>query len=319
MAFVRADMVSEYFRRALPFCARVTPELPDELLGLFWLRLAFAGTKSASGEAAQAAQRAVEVCRRLHDPALLHEALSCAVLIGANRRDAPALQPLVDEAAALERADWPEAARSFLRWAQYRALRRAGREDEALQRALEQGQLSSARDPVFTLRLTGVNVVDCEIALGRLAEAESRARVTLRALAEASVDDSRVGAVHEGLALSLILQERIDEALPVAREAQRRLSADGDDLRLLEPLARVALRRGRPQEAVQILGHVDAEMDRRGLVRWPAAAARRHSLDAWLADALSAESLRALHAAGSRLSRAQAYAQVFHEGRGPGS
>ncbi|MFL6662599.1 MAG: ATP-binding protein [Rhizobacter sp.] len=311
MAFVRADLVNEYFTRLLPFRARLTHDLPPELLGLFWLRLAIAGTKSAGAEAAAAAQHAVEVYRRLADPLHLHEALSCAVLIGANRVDAPPLQPLVDEAAALEEADWPGPARSFLRWAQYRSLRRAGHEEQALHRALEQGELSALRDPVFTLRLTGVNVVDCEIALGRLADAEARARATLAALAEAGIDDSRIGAVHEGLALSLILQERIDEALPVAREAQRRLSADGDDLRLLEPLAWVAARRDRPEDAARLLGHVDAAMARLGLVRWPAAVARRTQLDALLAGALPAERLRALHTAGAGLTRRQAYALVL--------
>ncbi|MCW5633583.1 MAG: winged helix-turn-helix domain-containing protein [Rubrivivax sp.] len=311
MAFVRADQMNEYLRSLLKLRERVGDDVPRDVAGRFWLHLARAGVKSASASAAEAAGHAVVVNRDLGDAMLFYEALCCALLIGANRAEELPLRTWAAEAQALEQAEWPPALRSFFRWAHYRSLRRAGDDEAALRLALEQGELSARRDPVFTLRLTGVNVVDCEIALGRFAEAEARARAALQDLRAAGIDDGRTGGVYEGLALALVMQGLFDEALPVAREAQRRLAADGDDLRLLEPLAAIALHRGHPAVAVRVLGHVDAALAAQGLVRWPAAARRRAQTGSRVAAQLPAGDAEKLLGEGAALSRTQAYALAF--------
>jgi predicted ATPase/DNA-binding winged helix-turn-helix (wHTH) protein len=313
-AFQRADLVNEFGARARPLRTRLAPTMQPTLTASFWLRLASAGTKSTDADAQDAARRAVDAWRRLGDAPLLYEALACAVLIGACRADAPPLAPLIAEMLALEQADWPPAALSFGRWAEYRALRRAGDESGALRMAQDQVVLSSQRDPVFTLRIEGVNVVDCEIALGRPAEAEQRARRVLAQLAEAGLDDGRTGPVLEGLALALVQQGRFDEALPVARRARLGLLADGDDLRLLEPLAWAAAQGGRAGDAARVMGHVDAAHGWLGLLRWPAAAARRAALEASLLERLGPQECARQCRLGQSLSRDAAHALALGDG-----
>ncbi len=311
MAFVRADMVNEQARRLQPLQAMALQGVPEELSGPFWLRVAGAGAKFASAEAWRAAQLAVSIFRRQGDPHWLHEALACNVLIGAQRADAPDLRPLVDEALALEQEGWPPAGRSYLRWARYRWLRREGREADALACAVEQGELSALRDPVFTLRLTGVNVVDCELALGQAERAEALARKALAGLAAAGVTDRRAGPVYEALAGVLLLQGRVDEGLPMATEAQRRLAADRDDLRLLDPLAIAAAASGQSEVAASAMAHADAAWAGQGLIRWPTVAARRDALESALRAALPEERLEQVRRTGLSMTRAQAFAALF--------
>jgi predicted ATPase/DNA-binding winged helix-turn-helix (wHTH) protein len=318
VAFMRADIVNEYLDRVLPLRRHISDALPVDLVGLFWLKLAMAGAKGASAESAAAARHAVDVFRRIGDTGNLYQALACAVLIGANRDDCSPLQAMVDEAIALERPGFPPALRSYLRWARYRALRREGREEEALQCALEQVELSAQRDPVFTHRISGVNVVDCEIALGRFAQAEAHARTALDALAAAGVDDRRTGPVLEGLALALVLQDRPDEAVAVARRARPLLAADGDDLRLLETLALAVTLQARAETAARILGHVDDHFARRGWLRWPAASERRARLDTLIAEALPLDRLRALTDTGRAMGRSRLYELALAAGASGG-
>jgi tetratricopeptide (TPR) repeat protein len=307
IAFVRADMGNEYLQRALPVRSRVGAQTPLPLVALLWLNLARCGTKSSTADTLEAACHAVALYRRLGELPMLYEAIACAILIGANRAGAPPLQPWVEELRAVEQADWPPALLSFGRWALYRAMRRAGQDEQALQLACEQVQLSAQRDPIFTLRIEGVNVVDCEIALGRLEAAEQRARGVIGRLRAEGVGEGLLGPVHELLALTLILQGRHDEALPWARQAQPPLAADGDDLRLLEPLAWLVASQGRPEEAAMIAGHVETAHRRAGLQRWPAAQARWQELGEKLLERLGREGLAVQQRLGMSIGREAAY------------
>jgi hypothetical protein len=107
------------------------------------------------------------------------------------------------------------------------------------------------------------------------------------------------------------MQGRHDAALPVAREAERRLTIDNDDLRLLEPLALCAAGRGDCDAAARIAGHVDAALLQSGAARWAAVAERRSRLDALLAAALPPAELASRLAAGAMLSREQAFELAF--------
>jgi hypothetical protein len=107
------------------------------------------------------------------------------------------------------------------------------------------------------------------------------------------------------------MQGKHEAAMSAAREAQQRLSADNDDLRLLEPLALTAASRGDCDAAARIAGHVDAALRHSGAARWAAAAQCRSRLDALLAAALAPADLANRLSAGARLTREQAFELAF--------
>ncbi|MFN0183717.1 MAG: ATP-binding protein [Aquabacterium sp.] len=310
--FIRADRCNEFMALAGPLRDHWKPgEHPAEVSGRYWLFLAFAGTKSAGVEAEMAARQALAVYRGSDQSEALYEALACAVLIGAQRGGGRDLQALVDEALRLERPEWPPALRSFLRWAMYRWHRHDGRHEQALASASEQAELCAKRDPLFAMQVSGTNVVEAEISLGHPDRAQAHARAMLARLREAGIDDHRVGAIHEGLALALALSGRHAEALDAASDAYQRLAADGDDLRLLEPLALVVAAQGRAADAARIVGHVDAALVANGITRWPAASQRRDQLQAALMGPLTAAAFRAALDDGAAMARARVFELAF--------
>ena len=203
--------------------------------------------------------------------------------------------------------DWAPSALGNFQWAQHRWLLMQGRCEEALQCALKQAEHGRHRDTGFAEVVLGSNVAGCEIALGRLHDAEARARAALATLRARGIHTPMVGHVLEALSLTLALQGRHAEAIEAGRQAQGHLAQEGDDLRLLEPLALCAAGQQRFVDAARVAGHVDAAHARSGEVRWPAAAQRRAQLDAALAGALAAQDRARLLAEGARLSRDEAF------------
>jgi hypothetical protein len=133
----------------------------------------------------------------------------------------------------------------------------------------------------------------------------------LQALDALDIDENIVGHVMDSLVVALVLLDRCDEALPVARRAYRLLAREGDDLRLLEPLAGAACARGRWSVAARLIGHVDAAMAQSGETRWPAVAQRRAQLQAQLDHALPAIEQREQMRAGAAMARDAVFALAF--------
>jgi predicted ATPase/DNA-binding winged helix-turn-helix (wHTH) protein len=309
--FLTAALNAEYLQRVLPLCERVSTDTPTELAGRFWSRVAFAAGRSGDAAGLEAGRRAIAVWRALGDEGRLYDALTWTIAIGARNGQVGQTQVLIEEGERIERASWPAALRSSFRWAKHRWLQLQGRAAEALVCAREQAELLAQAGHWAMHVAWDANVADCEMSLGRLAEAHTHARAALQALDALDVDENIVGHVMDSMVVALVLLDRGDEALPVARRAYRLLAREGDDLRLLEPLARAAGARGRGSVAARLIGHVDAAMAQSGETRWPAVAQRRAQLQAQLDHALPAIEQRELMRAGAAMARDAVFALAF--------
>ncbi len=309
--FLTAALNAEYLQRVLPLRDRVSDAVPPATAALYLARVALASSRNAHPAGLQAALDAAAIYRRLGELGRLYDALTWAIAIGARHGQGQVLQPLVDEALALEDTAWPAAARSSLQWALHRWLLLQDRVHEALACAQAQARLLAQADTWITHVAWGANVADCEMALGRLARAETLSRDALQALDAQGVDENIVGHVMDALMVALTLQGRSAEAIAIGRRARRLLAREGDDLRLVDTLALNATTDGRFAAAAQLAGHVDAAMALSGEQRWPSGEARRAVLHARLAQALPADELQSHRAIGAALSRERAFLLAF--------
>jgi len=309
--FLAASLNAEYLDRVLPLRARLASAHDPAAAGLFWARIALASSRNAHPAGLEAALNAASIYRALGDTERLYDALTWAIAIGARQGPERPLQALVDEALALEQADWPPAARSSLQWAIHRWLQLQGLPRQALRCAEAQAELLAQDGSWITHVAWGANVADCELAMGNTQRAERLARAALDALEEQGVDENIVGHVMDVLMISLTLQGRQQEAVAVGRRARRLLDREGDDLRLLDTLAMNATSGARWVAAAQVAGHADAGVVQRGESRWPAGQARRAQLQARLVAALSPADLQACLKRGAGISRAQAFMLAF--------
>ena len=309
--FLAASLNAEYLDRVLPLRARLASAHDPAAAGLFWARIALASSRNAHPAGLEAALNAASIYRALGDAERLYDALTWAIAIGARQSPEQPLQALVDEALALEQADWPPAARSSLQWAIHRWLQLQGLPQQALRCAEAQAELLAQEGSWITHVAWGANVADCELAMGNTHRAERLARAALDALEEQGVDENIVGHVLDVLMIALTLQGRQQEAIAVGRRARRLLDREGDDLRLLDTLAMNATTGARWVAAAQVAGHADAGVVQRGESRWPAGQARRAQLQARLVAALSPADLQACLKRGAGISRAQAFMLAF--------
>jgi predicted ATPase/DNA-binding winged helix-turn-helix (wHTH) protein len=308
--FLAASLNAEYLQRVLPLRKRAGSGLLDAVAGLFWARIALACSRNAHPAGLDAGLRAAEIYRRMGDAGRLYDALTWCIAIGSRVAAAETVLPLVDEAAALEQADWPAAARSSFQWARHRWLQQQGRSEEALRCAHAQAELLSQGGQWAMHVAWGANVADCELSLGRVESAAARSTAALRELDALGIDENIVGHVMDTLMVALTLLGRAEEALRVGRRARRLLEREGDELRLLDTLALSAAMGGRWPDAARIAGHADAALAARGETRWPSAAQRRERLAQQLAAALG-PALQAQLSVGALLSLEAAFALAF--------
>jgi tetratricopeptide (TPR) repeat protein len=160
----------------------------------------------------------------------------------------------------------------------------------------------------------GDTVADCELALGRYAEAEARSREAIAFIERQPGTRRAIAHVEDTLARVLLLQGRSEEGIAIARRAVQTTRTEGFHFRLLEPLAFDAAHQGRLADAAWLTGHVDAAYAKRGEVRWPDASARRALIDTLLAEGLDRAALVALRAEGASSTTDAAFARAF----GPG-
>jgi tetratricopeptide (TPR) repeat protein len=318
LAFIAAGLRGEFLTRALAFEARVVaaaPSLPPNVVGRYWFRLANVGANVAHPAAAHAALQAARIYRALGQSAVVYEALIYAIGNGTLRGQAEPLRAWVEEAEALEQADWPPSLRANFQWARHRWLLMQGRTEEALQCALKQAELTRQYDAAgFVHIVLGGNVAACELALGRVQQAEARARQALESLETSGAVVLGLGHLLQTLALALVMQGRHGEAAVMIRRAQRHLAREGDDLRLLETAALHAAGQGRMEDAARALGHAEAALRRNGEVRWPAVAARCEGLRVQLSSTLDADMLERLMVQGAALSRDESFNVALRPG-----
>jgi tetratricopeptide (TPR) repeat protein len=249
----------------------------------------------------------VALWREIGDIGRLYDALTWTVAIGARHPERVDVRPFIEEGERIENPDWPGPLRSSFRWAKHRWFQSRGCPQEALVCAREQAELL-AQTGCWAMHVAwGANVADCETSLGRPAEAATHARQALQALDAMGIDDNIVGHVMDALVVALVELGQVEEALPFARRARRLLEREGDELRLIEPLAQAAGVRGDWAMAARLAGHADAGIASRREQRWPSAQARWRRLQSRLAEHLPAFSLRELAREGAAMTRDEAF------------
>jgi predicted ATPase/DNA-binding winged helix-turn-helix (wHTH) protein len=308
MCFHFAGALAEGFAHLRFFRDSVRSELPQALQGKYWLALAQAGSVAGSVESMDAAYKAAELFEHLGDAQRRYAALVWVVATSARLRDVKDVSTLIDEAARLEKPDWPPRLRSHFQWAQQRWLLRQGRPEDALVCARKQVALVAGSGALATARMIeAANVVYCEFAAGRVNDAERHSRDLLD-LGQPPGDDA--GHALDTLMLILIAQRRFAEAIDMGRAALTRLQRVGDQFRLLESLALMAAETGRLEDAAQVAGYVDQVMAGTREVRWPLAAENRSRLDQLLAS-LSESGRERLFAQGALLSAERAFGHAL--------
>lgn len=310
-AFLAASLNAEYVARVLPLAERAHAGVSAPVAALFWARIALSCSRNAHPFGFRAAQRAVELYREIGDDGRLYDALTWAVAIGARLGLHVPLDPLVQEAERIERADWPLRTLASFQWAKHRWLLMQGRNEEAMGCALAQAELLRQDGHWATHVALGANVADCEITLGRVEAAQQRSAQALDALSSLGIRDNLVGHVLDARMVALVLLGRRKAAIEEGKRARVFLEREGDELRLLEPLALNQALADRAEAAALALGHAESTLQRRGEIRWPAAQTRRQRLEASLSQAISAERLTLLKRVGASLSREQAFSHVF--------
>jgi predicted ATPase/DNA-binding winged helix-turn-helix (wHTH) protein len=318
--FLTASLNAEYLQRVLPLRDRARDDLPLAQTGLFWARIALACSRNAHPAGLDAALRAAQAYRSLGDPGRLYDALTWTIAIGSRLGQVDALKVLVDEAERLEQPHWPPALRSSFQWAKHRWLQMQGRSEDALACAEAQARLLALDDNWRVHVAWGANVADCELSLGRAAQAQARAAAALAALDALGIAENIVGHVMDSQMVALTLLRRDHEAVQIGRRARRLLEREGDELRLLDTLALNATTGERWLDAARIAGHVDAAMAHSGESRWPSVAERREVLERRLDAALPPLLKQQALAAGASLSREAAFALAFGDavaGGGP--
>lgn len=114
--------------------------------------------------------------------------------------------------------------------------------------------------------------------------------------------------------LALVRQGRSGEAIDEGRRALPLLLAEGDEFRLLEPLALNAALSGRPADAARVIAYADAHRGRYGAVRHPEQQRRRDRLEELLAAALPPAAREGHRAAGASLSLDAVFGTAFGDG-----
>ena len=308
-ALACAGGVSEAFDRTVVFGSRIGAGTPPEAAARFWLELSTWGAIVGRVEAYEAAQQAIELCRRLGDDAGLYRALTSRIAIGARRGESARLGALVEEGRRIERPDWPHHRLTGFRWACYRWLQAEGRPDEAMACALERAAINAAIGQPMREQITlGDTVADCELSAGRADAAEARCRSALRVLRG---DDWGRAHVLETLAFVCTSQGKDEEAIEHGRAATLASRDIGMHFRMLEAMALNAARQGRLRDAAWAAGHVDHLYAERGEVRWPFARARRAQLHALLTAGLDAGECDRLRAQGAAEDIQVAFERAF--------
>jgi predicted ATPase/DNA-binding winged helix-turn-helix (wHTH) protein len=255
--------LAEGLARALVLRRHIDAGVSKSVAARFWLTTAKLGVYSIRRESYDAAVRAAALYRELDDDQRRFEALTFAAVQGTRFATVTDMEAEIDEAAALERPEWPARQRAKLQFARCFWFARQGRIEDAL--ASAERQVAICRDDgveVGALYATS-NVTLMESLLGRSLEALDHARTAIARL-HALGADAAAGHLYFGEMIALLDLDRPDEALLAARNAYPRLLHEGDQYRILLPLALINGSNGRLDVAARVAGFDDAIQARTG-------------------------------------------------------
>ena len=254
----RCDQAIRLIDPATPL--RLEARLHNGYLELGRNRSLPAGPALASGE------RAIELYRQLGDRQALYVALAECARTRAAAGDAAGAEALLDEVAALYDPSWPLglkhpmlSARSFIFTESHRVSEARAAWEERLQLERAIGDTRFA-----TVSLT--NLIDAVFAEGDVIEAIARGRELVALIRRERFTNWQSFALAN-LSAALTAAGQLDEALQLAQEALPLLRQQGSIWSFLDHLGLLALKRGRPSDAAQVLGCADELNQRSGYVR----------------------------------------------------
>ena len=313
MSFViwsAASHLAEGFQRCLALRANVHDGITERDAARYWLTVAQVGAYGMRRESYDAALRAASLYRALGDDSRRYDALLSVAVQGVRFASPKEMEKAITAATALERATWPARQRAKLQMARFRWLFRVGRTEEALACAQRQVALNrEGGDPAAGLSAMA-NVTGAEIQLGRLEAALQHARAAITELDMLNQDASG-GHLYLNVMIALIHLGRTDEAISAGRSAHRVLLQDGDEHRLLVPLAMIAALQGRLADAARVIGFDDAVHASSGSAVTRLIAQLRALVDPLLAAALPAPELAGLLAEGAAMRDDQVFKLGF--------
>lgn len=259
----RVGLRAEGLRRCRQALERVDANTPPALearLQLAWATLAY--RRGAEGDAA-AASRAAELYQGLGDRLGRFRALSVLAFILALEGHEAACNSALENLADSFDPSW-----GLLQWGAYHSTVGASvaqfdRWDDVLSvcRSALERVASDGRDSWMAVGLSSYAQVWA--ALGDHAKAVELGQKAVAMLRQHNVR-GRLGMALGDLSAFLVETGRVDEALPLAREAVALRAIDGTLGLQLDQLARLACVRGRFREAAMALGRADAHHARRG-------------------------------------------------------
>jgi hypothetical protein len=276
----------------------------------FWLTIAELAVYSIRREGYDAAVRAAALYRDLDDDQRRFESLTYAAVQATRFGTIDEMKAQIDQAAQIERPEWPARQRAKLQFGRCFWFARQGRFDEAL--ACARRQVAICREGGVELgALFGTsNVTLVENLLGRSDEAADHASVAIARL-HALGADAGAGHLYFSRSVALLMLGRLDDALADARNAYVRLLREGDQHRLLLPLALIAALQGRFDAAARIAGFDDAVQVRSGENASIVAPLFRSRLDSLLTASLGADERARLALEGAGLREEEAFRQAL--------
>jgi hypothetical protein len=277
----------------------------------FWLTIAELGLYSIRREGYDAAVRAAALYRELGDEQRRFESLTHAAIQGMRFGTVADMEAQIDEAAALERPEWPARQRGKLQFARAFWFARQSRFEEAL--ACAQRQVAICREAgVEVGALYGMsNVTFMEILAERPTVASEHAAEAIERL-HAIGADAGAGHLYFARTVALLMLDRVDDALAAARGAYPRLLSEGDHHRLLRPLALIVALQGRLDAAARIVAFDDSIQLRSGENASLFAPLLGSRLDPLLA-ALASDERERLVREGASLDETHAFRLAFDE------
>ena len=286
------------------------PRVPPSAAARFWLTIAQLGVYSTRRESYDAAVRAANLYRELNDEQRGFQALTFAAVQGTRFATIAEMGTQIEQAARLEQAEWPARQRAKLQFARCFWYARQSRFEEALACAQRQVQICRGGGVEVGALYAMSNVTLMLVQLGRAQEALEDAKTAIARLHVLGAD-AGAGHLYFSATTALLSLDRIDDAMIAARNAYPRLMHEGDQHRLLLPLALLNALSGRGDVAVRIDAFDDAIRARIGENASVDAPLLVGRLDPLLAAAsLSGERAR-LAAEGPALREAEAFRLAF--------
>ena len=246
-------------------------------------------------------ERAIELYRRIGDQQALYVSLAECARTRAAAGDAAGAEAMLKEVDSLYDASWPLGLKHPMLTARSFMLTESHQVSEARAAWEERLQLERAIGDTRFATVSLTNLIDAVFAEGDVIEAITRGRELVALIRRERFTNWQSFALAN-LSAALTAAGELDDALQLAREAFPLLRQQGSVWSFLDHFGLLAIKRGRPHDAAQVIGCAEKLNRRSGYVRqFNELRARNQLLDA-LRTAVKPKELERLMELGAHLS-----------------